>query len=149
MRRAEGRAQNHGIGRSRGGLTTRVHAAVYALGRSVRLIAAAGQRGERPQAAARLGGLEDVGHVITDVAQGTGPLREKIGQDRGAEAHIRAKPSRAIKPSFDPHIFTKRHKVENVLQRIKRFRCIARRCEKTLTSFMGFVFLAAALDWMR
>ncbi|MFN4241149.1 MAG: IS5/IS1182 family transposase, partial [Erythrobacter cryptus] len=33
--------------------------------------------------------------------------------------------------------------------RIKRFRRIALRCEKTLTSFMGFVFLISALDWLR
>lgn len=67
----------------------------------------------------------------------------------GAEAQIQANPSRAIKPSLDPNLYAERHKVENFFQRIKRFRRIALRCERTLTSFMGSVFLVSALDWLR
>lgn len=62
---------------------------------------------------------------------------------------LQANPSRAIKPPLDPDLYAERHKVENFFQRIKRFRRIALRCEKTLTSFMGFVFLISALDWLR
>ena len=65
----------HGIGHSRGGLTTWIHAAVDALGLPVRLIPNAGQRSECPQAAALSDGLEDVGQVIADAAHDTGPLR--------------------------------------------------------------------------
>ena len=78
----------------------------------MRLIPTEGQRGEYPQVAARLGGLEDVGQVIADAAHGPGPLRKKIEEDRGAEAHIQANPSRAIKPPFDPNPYAERHKVE-------------------------------------
>ena len=46
MRRAEGGTHAHGIGRSRGGPTTKIHAAVEALGLPVRLIPTAGQRGD-------------------------------------------------------------------------------------------------------
>ena len=42
----KGGTQAHGIGRSRGGLTTKIHAAVDALGLPVRLIPTAGQRGD-------------------------------------------------------------------------------------------------------
>ena len=115
----------------------------------MQVIPTAGQRDECPQAAALIDGLKDVGQVIADAAHCPGPLREKIEEDRGAEAHIQARPSRALKPPFDPHLIAGRHKFENVFQRIERFRCIARRCEKTLTCFKGFVFLAAALDWLR
>lgn len=66
-----------------------------------------------------------------------------------AEAQIQANPSRAIKPPLDPDIYVMRHKVETFFQRIKRFRRIALRCKKTLSSFMGFVFLGSALDWLK
>ena len=64
-----------------------------------------------------------------------------------AEAHIRANPSRgAIKPPLDLDLYAERHKVENFFQRIKRFRRIAPcAAKKTLTSFMGFIFLVSAL----
>ncbi len=115
----------------------------------MRLIPTAGQRGDCPQAAALIGGLEGVGHVIADAAYDAGHLRELIADGLGAEAQIQANPSRAIKPPLDPDLYAERHKVENFFQRIKRFRRIALRCEKTLASFMGFVFLVSALDWLR
>jgi transposase len=90
-----------------------------------------------------------VGHVIADAAYDSGALREKIEGELGAQAHIQANPSRAIKPFLDPDLYAERHKVKNFFQRIKRFRRIALRCEKTLASFMGFVFLVSALDWIR
>lgn len=149
MRRAEGGAQAYGIGRSRGGLTTKIHAAVDALGLPVRLIPTAGQRGDSPQAAALIDGLDGVGHVIADAACESDTLRGKIRDDLRAEAHIQANPSRAIMPPLDPDLHAERHKVENFLQRITRFRPIALRREETRTSFMGIVFLVSARDWLR
>jgi transposase len=122
---------------------------VDALGLPVRLIPTAGQRGDCPQATALVQGLKGVGHVIADAAYDAGHLRALIEDDLGADAHIQANPSRAIKPPLDPDLYAERHKVENFFQRIKRFRRIALRCEKSLTSFMGFVFLVSALDWLR
>lgn len=90
-----------------------------------------------------------MGHVIADAACDSGALRQKNEQDLEAEAHIQANPSRAIKPPLDPHLYAERHKVENFFQLIKHFRRIALCCEKTLTSFMGFVFLVSALAWLR
>lgn len=115
----------------------------------MRLIPTAGQRGDSPQAAALIDGLEGVGHAIADAAYDSGALRGKIEVELRAEAHIQANPSRAIKPPLDPDLYAERHKVENFFQRIKRFRRIALRCEKSLTSFMAFVFLISALDWLR
>jgi len=122
---------------------------VDALGLPVRLIPTAGHRGDCPQAAALIEGLEGVGHVIADAAYDAGHLRALIETGLGAEAHMQANPSRAIKPPLDPDLYAERHKVENFFQRIKRFRRIALRCEKTLTGFMGFVFLVSAIDWLR
>lgn len=115
----------------------------------MRLIPTAGQCGDCPQAASLIEGLEGVEHVIADAAYDAGHLRALIVEGLGAEAHIQANPSRAIKPTLAPELYAERHKVENFFQRIKRFRRIALRCEKTLNSFMGFVFLVSTLDWLR
>lgn len=109
----------------------------------------AGQRGDCPQTAAPVAGLNGIGHVIADAAYAPGTLRGIIAHDLGAEAHIQVNPSRAIKPFLDPDLYAERHRVENFFQRIKRFRRIALRCEKTPTSFMGFVFLVSALDRLK
>jgi transposase len=115
----------------------------------VRLIPRAGQRGDSPQAAALIAGLDGVGHVIADTACDSGALRGKITDELGGLAHIQANPSRATRPPLDPKLYAERHKVENCFRRIKRFRRIALRCAKTVFSFMAFVFLVSALDWLQ
>jgi hypothetical protein len=74
-------------------------------------------------------------------------LRGRIEDERGAEAHVQAHPSRAIKPPPDPDLSAGRHKVETVFQRIRRFRRIGLRCGTALASVMGFVLIVSALDW--
>jgi transposase len=73
-------------------------------------------------------------------------FRGRVSHERGAEAHIEANPSRAIKAPPDPDLYAERHEVEGVFQRIEGFRRIALRCEKTRLNFMGFVFIVSARD---
>ena len=49
----------------------------------MRLIPTAGHRGDSPQAAALIDGLDSVGHVIADAAYDSGALREKIADEPG------------------------------------------------------------------
>lgn len=118
------------------------------LGLPVRRIPKAGQRGDCPQAAALIEELQGVGHVIADAARDAGHLRALIQDDLGAEAQIRANPSRTIMPPLDPDLYAERNKV-NFLPRIKRFCRMALRYEITLTSFAAFVFFVSTLDWLR
>lgn len=112
MRRAEGGTQAHGIVCSRGGLTTKIHAAVDALGIPVRLIPTAGQRGDSSQTAALIDGLRGVGDVIAGAVYDSGGVRGKIKDELRAETHIKANPSRAIKPPLAPDLYAQRQKVE-------------------------------------
>ena len=143
MRPAQkGGAEAAAIGRSRGGLTTKLHAAVDAIGLPIRIHPTPGQHGDAPQAEALLSGLRGIGHVA-------GPLRTFIAQDLGATAQIKANPSRAIAPPIDWRLYKERHQIECFFNRLKRFRRIALRCEKTIPAFMGFVHLACAMIWLR
>ncbi len=126
-----------------------MHAAVDAIGLPIRIHPTPGQHGDAPQARNLLAGLQGVGHVIADAAYDADPLRAFIVDDLGATAQIKANPSRTRKPSIDWRLYKERHQVECFFNKLKRFRRIALRCEKTITAFMGFVHLACAMIWLR
>ena len=69
-------------------------------------------------------------------------------EEVGAVAQIKANPRRTIAPAIDWRLYKERHQVECFFNRLKRFRRIALRCEKTITAFMGFVHLACAMIWL-
>ena len=96
-----------------------------------------------------MSGLRGVGHVVADAAYDADPLRVFIAHDLGAAVQIKANSSRPTSPPIDWRLYKERHQVERFFNKLKRFRRIALRCEKTLPAFMGFVHLACAMIWLR
>ncbi|WP_437221950.1 transposase [Planctomicrobium sp. SH661] len=70
------------LGRSRGGLTTKLHTAVSGCGQLLNLILTAGQRGDAPQAKVLLEQIVPgtVGHVVADAAYDSHAIREQSRQ---------------------------------------------------------------------
>jgi len=93
-------------------------------------------------------GLDGVGHVVADTAYDADHFRRFIDTELGATAEIPCNPSRAQKHALDEELYKARHLVENFFLKIKRFRRIALRCEKTLSSFGAFVALACTMTWL-
>jgi len=93
-------------------------------------------------------GLAKVGHVIADAAYDADHLRRFIADDLRATAQIKQNPTRSGSKAIDWAIYKERHLVECFFNRIKRFRRIALRCEKTVSSFRAFVALACAMTWL-
>ncbi|GAA3267903.1 IS5 family transposase [Sphingomonas yabuuchiae] len=149
MRQAQKGAETAAIGRSRGGLTTKLHAVVDAIDLPIRIHPTPGQWGDRPQAETLLAGLNGVGHVIVDAAYDADHLRTFIADDLGATAQIKSNPSRTAKPPIYWRLYKERHQVKCFFNKLKRFRRIALRCEKTISAFLGFVHLACAMIWLR
>jgi len=89
-----------------------------------------------------------VGHVIADAGYDADSLRRFIADDLGATAQIKQNPTRSGRQPLDRALYKERHLVECFFNRIKRFRRIALRCEKTLSSFRAFVALACAMAWL-
>ncbi|MDP5336860.1 MAG: IS5 family transposase [Paracoccaceae bacterium] len=141
-------AEAHAIGRSKGGLTTKIHAAVDALGLPIRFAITPGQWGDCPQARGLIEGLTGVGHVMADAAYDADHLRRFIADELGATAQIKQNPTRSTSTPIDWTLYKERHLVECFFNRIKRFRRIALRCEKTLSSFRAFVSLACVMAWL-
>jgi putative transposase len=121
---------------------------VDALGLPIRFTITPGHWGDSPQARGLIEGLEDVGHVIADAAYDADHLRTFIAEKMGAKAHIKPNPSRTNRPDIDWWLYKERHLVECFFNKLKRFRRIALRCEKTVTSFKAFVDLACAMAWI-
>jgi putative transposase len=145
---SKGGSEALAIGRSRGGLTTKIHAAVDALGLPIRFIITPGHWGDCPQACGLIEGLTGVGHVIADAAYDADHLRAFIRTELKAEAQIKQNPTRTVQHPMDWSLYKERHLVECFFNRIKRFRRIALRCEKTVASFKAFVDLACAMAWL-
>lgn len=129
-------------------MTTKIHASVDALGLPIRFTITPGQWGDCPQARGLIDGLEGVDHVIADAAYDADYLRDFIAQELSAAAQIKSNPSRAIEPPMDWTLYKERHLVECFFNRIKRFRRIALRCEKTIGSFKAFVNIACIMAWL-
>ena len=129
-------------------MTTKIHAAVDALGLPIRTVITPGQWGDSPQARGLIEGLTGAQHVIMDAAYDADHLRAFIAEDLGAIAQIKQNPTRSARYPIDWMLYKERHLIECFFNKIKRFRRIALRCEKTVSSFKGFVDLACAMAWI-
>ena len=118
------------------------------LGRAVAFIVAPGQAHELPHAIPLLDRLPGVPKwVVGDRGYASHAFRQHIWE-RGARPAIPSKRNEA--PVACPDwIDTNRNPVERLWARLKEWRAVATRYEKTASSFMGILHLAAALDWIK
>jgi transposase len=121
--------------------------AVRGLGAPVRFVLTAGQRGDCPQAYGLIESLP-AEVVMADTAYDADPLRQAIA-DKGAAAVIPNNPSRARKYPLDKHLYAQRHLVECCFSKLKQFRRVATRFEKTAKNYRAVVTLTAIVLWLR
>lgn len=103
--------------------------AAQGLGAAVRVALTGGQRGDCPQAYALLDGLP-AEVVMADAAYDADPLRKAIAV-KGAVAVTPNNPSRARKYPLDKHLYAQRHLIECCFSKLKQFRRVVTRFEKT------------------
>jgi transposase len=120
-------------------LTTRIVALVDALGTLVRFVLLPGQRHDSV-GVAPLPKDFDFAALLADKAFDTNAVRADLNE-RGALAVIPPKADRAAGIPGDLAMYKWRHLVENFFCRIKEFRRIATRYDKTDTSFAAMIHL--------
>ena len=136
------------MGRSRGGLTTKIHALVDANGRPIRLKLTEGQAHDGPSAADMFDTV-GAGHILlADRAYDSDSLRQSIAA-RGAWANIRPMPNRIRHPIFSTWVYRQRNAVERFFNKLKHFRAIATRYDKRDDNFLASVQLASMRIWLR
>jgi transposase len=121
--------------------------AVRGLGCPVRFAVTAGQKGDAPQAGSLIADLP-AEIVMADTAYDSDHLRQIIA-DKGAIAVIPNNPSRARKYPLDKHLYAQRQLVECCFSRLKHFRRVATRFEKTARNYLAIVTIAAIVLWIR
>jgi len=120
---------------------------VRGLGCPARIVLTAGQRGDAPQAAALLG-ADRPAVVMGDAAYDADHFRAAIAA-AGAAAVIPNNPSRAQKLPFDAVLYKERHLVECCIGKLKHFRRVATRYEKTARNYLAVVLVAAIVLCIR
>ena len=135
------------MGRSRGGLTTKIHMACDGLGRPLRFLLAAGQSHDVLAAPALLEGFTPRA-VMADRAYDSSALRQIIAQV-GAEAVIPSTRSRKTPIPHDPILYRLRNRIERCFNKLKHFRRFATWYDRFAGHLLAFTHLAAAMIWMR
>ena len=136
------------MGRSRGGLTTKIHALVDANGLPITLKLSEGQAHDGNSAADMLDDLGDGQILLADAAYDSDALRATLAA-RGAWANIKPMPHRKTMPIFSTFFYRYRNLVERFFNKLKHFRAIATRYEKHDANYLALVKLAAIRIWIR
>ena len=139
----KGGTQAQAIGRSRGGLTTKIVALADALGNLVRFVLLPGQRHDTVGVPPLIEGVA-FGALLGDKAFDVDWLRADLDA-RGAAAVIPPKANRRTAIHFDRDMYRWRHLIENTFAKLKEFRAVATRYDKTDTSYAATIYLAAAI----
>ena len=136
------------MGRSRGGLATKIHALVDANGNPIALKLTEGQAHDGKSASDLLDRLGTGQTLLADRAYDSDALRESLAQ-RGAWANVKPMPRRVNVPAFSSFLYRYRNLVERFFNKLKHFRAIATRFEKHDANYLAVVKLVAAKIWMR
>jgi transposase len=136
------------MGRSRGGLTTKIHALVDANGNPIALKLTEGQAHDGRSACDMLETLGTGQILLADRAYDSDALRASLAE-RGAWANVKPMPTRVNVPAFSAFLYRYRNLVERLFNKLKHFRAVATRFEKHDANYLAIVKLAAARIWMR
>src|SRR5512147_808642 len=142
------RDHREALGRSRGGFGTKACVIADGKGRAVAFALAPGQAHEAPLALGLIDALPDApAWIVGDRGLSAHALRELIWAI-GARPAIPAKRNEAP-VACRSWIYQNRNMVERLWARLKDWRAVATRYEKTARSFVSVLRLATAVDWIR
>lgn len=136
------------MGRSRGGLTTKIHALVDANGLPIALKLTEGQAHDGRSAQDMLDTIRQGDILLADRAYDSDLLRQTLA-DRGAWANVKPMPNRTNVPAFSRFLYRYRNAVERFFSKIKHYRGVATRYDKNPENYLAGVKLASARIWMR
>ncbi|WP_406052699.1 IS5 family transposase [Streptomyces virginiae] len=163
-------SDDHALGRSRGGLSTKVHLASDGRARPLAVRVTAGQAGDAPA-------FETVMAAIRVPRSGSGRprtrpeivLADRAYSSRAIRNHLRRRGIRAVipqpadqighrlrrgraggrPPAFDAEAYKQRNAVERCINRLKQWRGLAMRTDKLAIAYQAALHLASILIWAR
>ena len=142
-----GNAEQH-MGRSRGGLTSKIHAVVDANGLPVHLGLTASEAHDNRLCSVLLSGLRSRTMLLADRGYDADWIRALV-REQGAWANIPPKRNRKESICFSPHLYRARNLVERFFNQIKQCRRVATRYDKLAANYLAFIKLASIRVWLR
>lgn len=137
------------IGRSRGGPSTKIHAAVDTYGYPVYIMISEGQRNDINFAIPVLEHINIEGsNVLADRGYDSNKLIDYI-YDKGGEPTIPSRKGAKFERLCDWWLYKERHLVEKLFLKLKSYRRIATRYDKLPFTYLGFICIASILIWLK
>jgi transposase len=128
-------------------LSTKIHATVDALGNPLGFYLTGGQACDLDGAEVLLPQLEsDI--LLADKGYDADERVLIPWQQAGKTAVIPPKANRKVQREYDKELYKARHLIENFFEKLKQYRAIATRYDKTARNFLAAVYLIAAAIWL-
>jgi transposase len=133
------------LGRSRGGFSTKIHLKTDFDGHFLAFDLTGGEKGDAPHFEVLLGLGPDIEPRAALGDKGYDSKANRAAcRRRGIAPVIPYKSTARNRPNYFPKVLYRgRARIEQAVGKLKRFKRIALRCEKTKTNFLSFVSLAA------
>ena len=142
--------EERAIGKSRGGLTTKVHVVVDAHGNPIDFEITGGETHDVKVAPKLLEKLNfSSGYFIADKGYDSDELRDSVRELGKIPVIPRRSNSQKENSDFDSHLYKIRHLVENIFARIKHYRGVATRFDKLARNFKSVIFIVFSLIWIK
>lgn len=142
-----GKQELEGLGRSAGGFTCKIHAKIDALGNPLEFIITPGNRHDITQAGKLLQNVTD-SHVIGDRGYDSNVFRNTL-ISQNCTPVIPSK-SNSLNPcEYDKHIYKERHIIECFFGKIKYFRRIFSRFDKSARNYLACLSFVGVFIWLR
>lgn len=139
----KGGNEQEALGRSKGGFSTKIHAIVDAVGKPIKFILTGGNRNDITQAENLVEGMSNT-TVLADKGYDSDQYVTAL-QNQGCKAVIPSRVSAKTPRELNKELYKKRHLIENFFSKIKWYRRVFSRYEKTRAAFLGFTEFASAL----
>jgi len=136
------RPEHQALGRSRGGFSSKVHAACDALGNPLRFDLTAGQAGDAPRALGLIDGIKTKA-VLADRAYDSDAILKAVREQK-TQAAIPPHPVRSVQRETDWALYKERHKIEVMFGYMKHYRRVFARFDKLARRYLAFVHFTAA-----
>jgi transposase len=144
--RVRNKAQS--MGRSRGGMTSKIHVVVDTNGLPVRLGLTAGEAHDNRLAFKLLSGLRSGSMLLADRGYDADWIRA-FAAEKGVWANIPPRCNRNEPICFSPYLYRARNLVERFFNKIKHCRRVATRYDKLAANYLAFIQLASIRLWLR
>jgi transposase len=136
------------IGRTKGGLNSKLHAVCDGHGRPLIMLLSEGQMSDYKGAALMIDAFPMAKTLLGDWGYDADWFRAALA-DRGIAACIPSKANRKAPIPHDTMLYRRRHKIENMFGRLKDWRRIHTRYDRCAHTFMSAISLAAVvIFWM-